>query len=110
MSIQITWSVRLNAVWGVNMGHQICCSCAASDDVLAENAEAHSVIRELRQKLAIAGVEGSPPPSGDTTIGTLLARKLNELAYGSMKPHSDEAKQLALTAKCVIRQLVEDWL
>lgn len=38
----------------------------------AEKAEA--VVRELRQKLAIAGVEGSPPPGEDTTLGALMAR------------------------------------
>lgn len=35
-----------------------------------ENDEALDVIRELRQKLALAGVEGSPPPF-ETTIGRL---------------------------------------
>lgn len=41
----------------------------------AERDDGLRVIRELRQKLAIAGVEGSPPPGAEeTTIGGLLAR------------------------------------
>ncbi len=39
-----------------------------------------------------------------------LANKLSDLAYGGMKPHSEQAKLLAINAKHVIRQLVEDWL
>ncbi len=35
---------------------------------------ADDTIRDLRRKLAEAGVEGSPPPGGQGTIPTLLAR------------------------------------
>jgi hypothetical protein len=40
----------------------------------AKLSEDRAIIRELRQKLAIAGVEGSPPPGETTTIGALLER------------------------------------
>ena len=36
--------------------------------------ETREVIADLRRKLAEAGVEGSPPLTGDTTIGALLER------------------------------------
>lgn len=39
-----------------------------------ERNEVLQIIRELRQKLAIAGVEGSPPHGEDTTIGFLQLR------------------------------------
>lgn len=38
-----------------------------------ENAQAREIIRDLRRKLAEAGVEGSPPPGGMGTIPTLAA-------------------------------------
>jgi hypothetical protein len=46
---------------------------AERDAARAERDEAMGVIRDLRRKLAVAGVEGSPPPGQDTTIGSLRA-------------------------------------
>ena len=47
--------------------------------LLNEYDDALNVIRELRQKLAIAGVEGSPPPF-ETTIGGLRRERNDALA------------------------------
>lgn len=43
-------------------------------EMQGEPAGADDTIRDLRRKLAEAGVEGSPPPGGQGTIPTLLAR------------------------------------
>ncbi len=53
-------------------------NCICGECPLPGNDEdATFIIRELRQKLAIAGVEGSPPPGEETTIGALLTRAQN---------------------------------
>ena len=68
----------------------------------AENAKAIGVIRELRQKLAIAGVEGSPP-AGETTIGALykrahaaeeLVRSLQDELHAATRQLADNNTQL----------------
>ena len=45
---------------------------------------------------------------GDSLFG--LANDYRRLAYGTIKPHTGEAKMIALRAKNLIRILVADWL
>lgn len=69
-------------------------------DVAQRRLEAsENVVRELRRKLAEAGVEGSPPPTGKTTIGALLERAQN--AEGRLRVAAISAEQ--------IRVLVDEW-
>ena len=39
-----------------------------------------------------------------------FAYRLESLASGKTKPHSDETKRLMISARAIIRYLVEDWL
>lgn len=69
-------------------------------DVAQRRLEAsENVVRELRRKLAEAGVEGSPPPTGNTTIGALLERAQD--AEGRLRVAAISAEQ--------IRVLVDEW-
>lgn len=52
---------------------------AAYREAEAQRDEAAIQLRQARQRLAYAGVEGSPPPGIETTIGALLRVK-GELA------------------------------
>lgn len=76
-------------------------------DTLAAKVDAGaSVIRELRQKLAIAGVEGSPPPGEETTIGVLIGRAraaestlaAEQAAHAEAKALLEQWKQRAVEA------------
>lgn len=78
-----------------NLTADIACQEAAdariADLEVAQRVQA-KVIQDLRQKLAIAGVEGSPPPGEDTTIGALTSRARD--AETKLKHH---------LAECAIR-------
>jgi len=64
----------------------------------ADTAHALETIHELRRKLAEAGVEGSPPPGGDTTIGILMARAQNaEAAAERLRNVLIDLKERSLT-------------
>jgi hypothetical protein len=39
-----------------------------------------------------------------------LAASLRELSIGSIRPHTDEAKLVAMQATGIIRELVNEWL
>jgi hypothetical protein len=39
-----------------------------------------------------------------------LAERLRSMAYGRIKPHTEEAKAVGIAAQAVIRFLAEDWL
>jgi hypothetical protein len=54
-------------------GNRADAALAALAASVAREATALAVVRDLRQKLATAGVEGSPPP-GETTIGAWTRR------------------------------------
>jgi hypothetical protein len=61
----------------------------ADEQLAAKDAE----IRSLRQKLAVAGAEGSPPPGEDTTIGMLQKRAITaESALSAARETLDGAK------------------
>lgn len=68
------------SAWACTSSHAASC---ISDQEAAHRLvdKALTVIRELRQKLAIAGVEGSPPPF-ETTSGALRRKRDAALARG----------------------------
>jgi len=40
----------------------------------------------------------------------MFSSKLRSLAHGDIKPHSERSKEIASSARHIIRELVKDWL